>query len=550
MIDEFNNNLVRAFYAECTRTGKMYALRNLSLVLQLGLTSSCNFSVICEVDRSRILKSADQALLTGFGPSDVTKFETLRGVNSIEELTKAFAYREHIKIHQVLNNKLQLVFNGYVLNTTNSLSFSNGDIQSRIDVKAASAAGIYDNEFPIGQYMFTREATALPISTSAAVNLRSRDNRDLLNAQGSDNFPIVDFTMKLLDAATEGMTKGTWPSAEQSAITTITTLNSFIAADTAPKMALSDKDMKLQLGKAIQTSGANALSNSSPLVVMNNIIQGFFMTFVPLVQEGDICLRVIPNIGIRTYKEQKTQPELHPSDIINFVSYPAQKRIGAYSGVVVTANINAVANPGDKKTGVRIGYGMLYGYTADGKPTKKEMKINEILDTVGKYNKEGKKTAHLIQPFGAYTLVRLPQWVVAFNDKASEDKTKDSKTTNEKPKSYASKQLEAAEKFARAMTMMVLGSGGGFSGRVATTVSPALYESVKNKIGEVFKLNLSNSLTGASLIRYGRLVAINYVMETSSNALNITLGLTFDCVVTEDEYKEFSITPEDAGFVK
>ena len=263
------------------------------------------------------------------------------------------------------------------------------------------------------------------------------------------------------------------------------------------------------LGKNLIAMLTPALDQRSAISVISSILNSEFkLSIVPRFVGTEIRYEVIQDCGIR---DPGTEPDtLTAKDILSYSEYCAQKRPGA---------INMVSCQWSGNAGTGYITWMKLGYDSSGKAVKELVtmeKINESLNSVN-------NLPELATSLGRAAIIRLPAWLM--NSGAQENYRK---------------------KIAESLILTQIASGGGFSGSSAVTCPVTVYDRVKNNVGKVMKIDCTGAEFEKSKgVRFGRLIGVEYRLSASANELTSTLLLSFDCVLSEDDFDVFKVSADD-----
>ena len=480
-------------------SGSSYMIRDLKLSLSLGTRADCSFNVISE--------------LTGEEGKNELKHTT-----TTEQLHSAFKYGQYIIVEEMRSGSEPVcLFSGYVLNVGNSFISGPYAIESTVTVTLVNAAELYSNEAVRQPYYITRDRKYIAESTFASTLATKITSQYIQNNE--HRMDIAKYTAELIDWVTSPR-EVSLPMA--TGVSPVHRISDVVNISTAPKLNW-DLNHTSHLAKMMEHSIMSAIQQRTGLEVFNGILDNFFMILTPRTNG---LLDVIPNAGISKYKDNNL---LNPADIIGYQLYPSQYRANKYT----TA---ATVLPGSNT----LIYALILGHDSSENPVAVEYKYEDLKKLADMAPKSG-----LILPYGAISYIPLPDWAVFLDRNKSK-----SEIQNESPIPTASeKVLNEYYQLARIVCKGSIATGGGFSGRLVLSVLPEKYTAVCNSVGDVFKIDYSNPTTGNAAVRYGRLVGIHYSVDVSKDRLATQLTLSFDCVLTEDEYDKFSIDPEDVGFI-
>lgn len=459
-----------------------YSIKNLSIKLVAGFESTCEFEILGKA----ISTTKPQVYLSNVETND-----------TLSSICDDFVYGRKV----IIIMGTSLLFVGYVLTRGGGISGSGNNLSVETRVTLATSPYFYDNEWNIAPYFLHRKTmTSVPRSMFAYPEISKAWNNQAGTAED-----IVGLLVGVLDAGAKSTNSGR-------------RLAEFI--DIAGSVQLNkDKIPGLTGDNAKHTflqSISSQMDSQSGTQILLSILSQFLLIMVPVFVEpaegktdSEIKYTAIANCGLLKPDKDDSILTLTAKDVISYVEYAAQKRIGEINNIIVH-------NP---KSNER--YWLAVGYDSEGNPVKKLIKISNV----------DRKQSNQAAPdyFGQHTLVSMPDWMITVGDRA---------------------RMEAT---ATALATAVTATGGGFSGRIGVSCPVTVYDKVKNALGRVIKLNLADSeaQSAKGIIRYGRLIGVDYrIAGGGSGEISAGLSLTFDCVLNKQEFDKFSVRHDELLCIK
>ena len=499
-----------------TATGKVFALRRVSVHLGLNFNASCTISVITNKNSSSKIIQVDQERNSVY-----TAFTTQLGVK-VYQTTK-----KHGKSEEDL-----LLFDGYVISTERAVVSTANSFVTDLSVTLVSAAAIYATNCTkllgtkaLDLYTGNPGQPFVAYSARRAVFGEAQLELYKNSSAGNDpNFNVIKFVCDCAEILLDGNRytnadydgRINYDDWQNDGKPQFSDLRKFVVTDPwyIPLLLVPDGKEYFFANETAKQM-IQILDRGTPIDVLLQLCGRYGILFRPSFTLRDKLLwRGWPDNPML----KKPRTSIDSSQVVGYTYTPGQKVLGKYVNIAAATDLGKI-KPAEGDLNTTAQYVMFRaGYDKNGKLSMQKLLL-------------GRMTNNEKANIGAVKIVHSPAWIL-INSNESAMKKVSARSINEMRIRYAT-----------ALAKTAYGTGEMFTGYLTLRALPELFRDYVNYLGGVVKLDLASKTADPGIL-YGRLMGVNYSVE-SGKEIRADLQLTFDCVRTEQENNILGISASD-----